>query len=106
MLDVLPVILSLHLKSFDVKPDDCTKIIKSLEFPVDLEVESRLLSSKSQTPDGRKYMLFAVVNHVGDKATRGHYFTDAFQMEHIAGHTSLIYSSTCGGRLSGGIIDF
>ncbi|CAG9815644.1 unnamed protein product [Phaedon cochleariae] len=63
MLDVLPVILILHLKFFDFKPDVCTRIIKALEFPVDLEIESRLLSSKSQTPDGRKYMLFAVVYH-------------------------------------------
>ncbi|CAG9825472.1 unnamed protein product [Phaedon cochleariae] len=45
MLDVLPVILILHLKFFDFKPDGCTKIIKALEFPVDLEIESRLLSS-------------------------------------------------------------
>ncbi|CAG9819824.1 unnamed protein product [Phaedon cochleariae] len=82
MLDVLPVILILHLKFFDFKPDGCTKIIKALEFPVNLEIESRLLSSKSQTPEGRYYMLFAVVYHVGDKATRGHYFIDAFQMEH------------------------
>ncbi|CAG9814308.1 unnamed protein product [Phaedon cochleariae] len=59
LLDVLPVILILHLKFFDFKLDGCSKIIKTLEFPVDLEIESRLLSSESQTPDGRKYMLFA-----------------------------------------------
>ncbi|CAG9815469.1 unnamed protein product [Phaedon cochleariae] len=81
ILDVLPVILILHLKFLDFKPDGCTKIINALEFPVNLEIESRL-SSKSQTPEGRNYKLFAVVYHVGDKATRGHYFTDAFQMEH------------------------
>ncbi|CAG9812609.1 unnamed protein product [Phaedon cochleariae] len=64
-------------------------MIKALEFSVDLEIESRLLSSKSQTPEGRKYMLFPwhrILNystyHVGDKATRGPYYTDAFQMEH------------------------
>ncbi|CAG9821598.1 unnamed protein product [Phaedon cochleariae] len=75
MLDVQPVILILHLKFFDFKPDGCRKIIKALEFPVDLNTESRLmLSSKSQTPEGKKYMLFAVVYHVGDKATRGNFY--------------------------------
>ncbi|CAG9825436.1 unnamed protein product [Phaedon cochleariae] len=62
---LLPLILILHLKFFDFNSESCTKISKALEFPVDLKIESRL-SSESQTPEGRRYMLFAVVYHIGD----------------------------------------
>lgn len=40
MLDELPVILVLHLKCFDFKLDGCTKIIKALEFPIDLKIDT------------------------------------------------------------------
>lgn len=40
MLDELPIILVLHLKCFDFKLDGCTKIIKALEFPIDLKIDS------------------------------------------------------------------
>lgn len=39
MLDELPVVLILHLKCFDFKLDGCTKIVKALEFPIDLKLE-------------------------------------------------------------------
>lgn len=39
MLEELPVILVLHLKCFDFKLNGCTKIIKALEFPIDLKIE-------------------------------------------------------------------
>lgn len=40
MLDELPVVLVLHLKCFDYKLDGCTKIIKALEFPIDLKLDA------------------------------------------------------------------
>lgn len=39
MLDELPVVLVLHLKCFDFKLDGCTKIVKALEFPIDLKID-------------------------------------------------------------------
>ncbi|CAG9824890.1 unnamed protein product [Phaedon cochleariae] len=81
MLDELPVILILHLKCFDFQHDGCTKIIKALEVPVDLKIDSKLISSsKTQTPKERQYKLFAVVYHDGKEATKGHYITDAFHV--------------------------
>lgn len=80
MLDELPVILVLHLKCFDFKLDGCTKIIKALEFPIDLKIDTKLLSSKTQTPKEKQYKLFAVVYHDGKEATKGHYVTDAFHV--------------------------
>ncbi|KAJ8919829.1 hypothetical protein NQ315_006358 [Exocentrus adspersus] len=80
MLDELPVILVLHLKCFDFKLDGCTKIIKALEFPIDLKIDSKLLSSKTQTAKEKQYKLFAVVYHDGKEATKGHYVTDAFHV--------------------------
>ncbi|KYB28781.1 Ubiquitin carboxyl-terminal hydrolase 10-like Protein [Tribolium castaneum] len=49
-LEELPVILILHLKCFDFKLDGCTKIVKALEFPIDLKIDSKLLSSKPMSP--------------------------------------------------------
>ena len=39
-LEELPIILVLHLKWFDYKLDGCSKILKNVEFPVDLKVDS------------------------------------------------------------------
>lgn len=39
-LEELPVILILHLKWFDYKLDVCSKIVKSVEFPIDLKLDS------------------------------------------------------------------
>lgn len=39
-LEELPVILILHLKWFDYKLDGCSKIVKSVEFPIDLKLDS------------------------------------------------------------------
>lgn len=35
-LEKLPVVLILHLKWFDYKGDGCSKILKNVEFPVEL----------------------------------------------------------------------
>nr|CAH7759521.1 unnamed protein product [Callosobruchus chinensis] len=80
VLDELPVILILHLKCFDFKMDGCTKIVKALEFPIDLKIDTKLLSSKTLTPKEKQYKLFAVVYHDGKEATKGHYVTDAFHV--------------------------
>lgn len=40
ILDGLPVVLILHLKCFDYKLEGCTKIVKALEFPIDLKIDS------------------------------------------------------------------
>lgn len=39
-IEELPVVMILHLKCFDFQLDGCTKIIKALEFPVDLKIDS------------------------------------------------------------------
>ncbi|XP_017786374.1 PREDICTED: ubiquitin carboxyl-terminal hydrolase 10-B [Nicrophorus vespilloides] len=80
-IEELPVVLVLHLKCFDFKPEGCTKIIKALEFPVDLKIDSKLLSSKTNyQPKEKQYKLFAVVYHDGKEATKGHFITDAYHV--------------------------
>lgn len=39
-LEKLPVVLILHLKWFDYKGDGCNKILKNVEFPVELVIDS------------------------------------------------------------------
>ncbi|XP_030746503.1 ubiquitin carboxyl-terminal hydrolase 10 [Sitophilus oryzae] len=80
MLDELPVVLVLHLKCFDYQLDGCTKIIKALEFPIDLKIDTKLLSLKTNNAKEKQYKLFAVVYHDGKEATKGHYVTDAFHV--------------------------
>uniref|UniRef100_A0A1B6DP74 ubiquitinyl hydrolase 1 n=1 Tax=Clastoptera arizonana TaxID=38151 RepID=A0A1B6DP74_9HEMI len=87
-LDELPLVLLLHLKCFDYKLQTCSKIIKSVDFSIDLKLEQKVLSSKSKVknttiPAGgkdRQYKLFAVVYHDGKEATKGHYITDVFHV--------------------------
>ncbi|XP_011498862.1 PREDICTED: ubiquitin carboxyl-terminal hydrolase 10-B [Ceratosolen solmsi marchali] len=82
-LEELPVILILHLKWFDYKPDGCSKIVKSVEFPIDLKLDVKLISGYAKSklsPKQRQYKLFAVTYHDGKEATKGHYVTDAFHV--------------------------
>ncbi|KAB0792459.1 hypothetical protein PPYR_14418 [Photinus pyralis] len=80
-LEELPLVLVLHLKCFDYKLDGCSKIMKALEFPIDLKIESKMLSLKSNyTPKEKQYKLFAIVYHEGKEATKGHYVTDAYHV--------------------------
>lgn len=44
-LEELPVVLILHLKCFDFKKESCNKILKTVEFPVELKLDP----SKKQT---------------------------------------------------------
>lgn len=39
-LEELPLILLLHLKCFDYKLHTCSKIMKTIEFPIDLKIDT------------------------------------------------------------------
>ncbi|XP_043562573.1 ubiquitin carboxyl-terminal hydrolase 10 [Chiloscyllium plagiosum] len=83
-LEELPPVLVLHLKRFIYeKTGGCQKLIKNIDYPIDLEISKDLLSPgvkgkifKVQ----RTYRLFAVVYHHGNSATGGHYTTDVFHI--------------------------
>ncbi|KAK4872657.1 hypothetical protein RN001_014686 [Aquatica leii] len=80
-VEELPLVLVLHLKCFDYKLDGCSKIMKALEFPIDLKIDAKLLSSKTNyAAKEKQYKLFAVVYHEGKEATKGHYITDAYHV--------------------------
>ncbi|XP_055701513.1 uncharacterized protein LOC129800846 isoform X2 [Phlebotomus papatasi] len=79
-LEKLPVVLILHLKWFDFKMDSCTKILKTVEFPIELRIDTKILSSKKCVAKQRQYKLFAVVYHDGKEASKGHYITDVFNI--------------------------
>ncbi|MEE6499989.1 hypothetical protein FKM82_003661 [Ascaphus truei] len=83
-LEELPPVLVLHLKRFVFeKTGGCQKLIKNIEYPVDLEISKDLLSPGVKSKIfkvQRTYRLFAVVYHHGNSATGGHYTTDVFQI--------------------------
>lgn len=77
-VEKLPVVLILHLKWFNYRSDGCTKILKTVEFPVELKIDPKILSSKKYSQKQRVYRLFAVVYHDGKEASKGHYVTDVY----------------------------
>ncbi|KAG1952559.1 ubiquitin carboxyl-terminal hydrolase [Pimephales promelas] len=83
-LEELPPVLVLHLKRFVFeKTGGCQKLVKNIDYPVDLEISKDLLSPgvRGKTFKGqRTYRLFAVVYHHGNSATGGHYTTDVFHI--------------------------
>ncbi|XP_046898190.1 ubiquitin carboxyl-terminal hydrolase 10 isoform X1 [Hypomesus transpacificus] len=83
-LEELPPVLVLHLKRFVFeKTGGCQKLVKNIDYPVDLEISKDILSSgvRSKIFKGqRTYRLFAVVYHHGNSATGGHYTTDVFHI--------------------------
>jgi len=80
-LEELPSILILHLKRFvyDGQTGGVQKIMKQIEFGVDLEIPKNILSAECRaSPKQRQYKLFGVVYHNGREATKGHYVTDIY----------------------------
>ncbi|CAK1544944.1 unnamed protein product [Leptosia nina] len=77
-LEQLPVVLLLHLKCFQLDNEGHTaKIVKNIDFPIDLKIDPKIMSSK-HTSKQRLYKLFAVVYHEGVEAVKGHYLTDTY----------------------------
>jgi len=83
-LDELPSVLILHLKRFiydETSSAGCQKLLKNIDFPVDLEIPKDILSNNSKNKyhnKQRSYKLFAVVYHNGKHASDGHYVTDVY----------------------------
>ena len=80
-LEELPPVLILHLKRFvyDGKTGGVQKIMKQIDFGVDLEISKNILSAECRASNKqRQYKLFSVVYHNGREATKGHYVTDIF----------------------------
>lgn len=82
-LEDLPPILVLHLKRFvyDGTTGGCQKVMKAVDFSVDLEIPREILSVSSKnkyTTKQRQYKLFGVVYHNGREATKGHYVADVY----------------------------
>ena len=94
----------MHLKRFiydETSSAGCQKLLKNIDFPVDLEIPKDILSNSSKNkyhPKQRSYKLFAVVSifssisipnfslkshflkvyHNGKEASLGHYVTDVY----------------------------
>ncbi|KAK3596874.1 hypothetical protein CHS0354_029053 [Potamilus streckersoni] len=80
-LEELPPVLILHLKCFLYNKDGCQKLMKKVEYGIDLEITKDLLSSQAKGKMAitqRSYKLFAVVYHHGKTVTGGHYTTSVF----------------------------
>ena len=81
-IEELPPILILHLKRFVYDSSGgVQKLMKNVDFPVDLEINRDILSPSSKSKyqaKQRQYKLFAVVYHNGSEASKGHYVTDIY----------------------------
>ncbi|XP_044760336.1 ubiquitin carboxyl-terminal hydrolase 10-like [Coccinella septempunctata] len=82
LIEKLPAVLVLHLQCFRYNGNGCTKIMKKVEVPIDLQVDSKILSGKPSSSSEKQYKLFAVVYHEGKEASKGHYVADAFHSGH------------------------
>ncbi|XP_065571927.1 uncharacterized protein LOC136034589 isoform X2 [Artemia franciscana] len=81
-LEALPPILMLHLKYFLYdKHGGCQKLMKRIDFPLELEITRDVLSSNikaKMSNKQRNYKLFAAIYHDGKEATKGHYMADVY----------------------------
>ena len=75
-LESLPPVLILHLKRFifDDAAKSCQKLMKEIDFDVDMTISDDMMSAVGTTLAAeRRYHLFGVVYHHGSHATGGHY---------------------------------
>ncbi|CAG2120588.1 unnamed protein product [Medioppia subpectinata] len=83
-LDTLPPILILHLKLFVYDMDGgCRKLMKRIEYPVDLELPRDCLHEKwgkEKNFQLKRYKLLSVLYHDGSEAIKGHYVTDVYHI--------------------------
>ncbi|KAK6177987.1 hypothetical protein SNE40_012836 [Patella caerulea] len=78
-LEELPPVLILHLKCFVYNAEGSQKLLKNIDFDVDLKITKDLVSPTAKIPTSHKsYKLFAVVYHHGVKSTGGHYTNSVF----------------------------
>jgi ubiquitin carboxyl-terminal hydrolase 10 len=79
-IDVLPRIMTLHLKRFEYTLYGIEKIHKAVDFGLELKIQpSWLANEKAYTPAQRTYKLFAVISHWGKTGIGGHYTCDVLQ---------------------------
>ncbi|KAF2882043.1 hypothetical protein ILUMI_24143 [Ignelater luminosus] len=77
----LPVVLCFHLKRFQHLNDLEKKVSTKIKFPELLDMTPFMTKQKNDTilhlqlPYDNKYMLFAVINHVGTSINAGHYIS-------------------------------
>lgn len=79
----LPPVLIIYLKCFVFdKHGGSQKLLKRVEFQIDLEISRDLIAStqrsKLREKEKRSYKLFAVEYHHGERASGGHYITDVY----------------------------
>ncbi|XP_063681091.1 ubiquitin carboxyl-terminal hydrolase 10-B-like [Bolinopsis microptera] len=75
-LESLPPVLILHLKRFifDDAAKSCQKLLKEIDFNIDMTISDDMMSAIGTTLTAeRRYHLFGVVYHHGSHATGGHY---------------------------------
>ncbi|XP_013781593.1 ubiquitin carboxyl-terminal hydrolase 10-like [Limulus polyphemus] len=81
---ILPLVLILHLKRFVYNRGGPKKILKDVNFSIDLEISEETLSPgvrrKYSARALRSYKLFAVVCHEGKDLSKGHYITDVYHV--------------------------
>jgi len=80
-VEELPPIMILHLKRMVHDGYTEQKVMKKIDFPVDLFIDKEMLSANCKTKYSlkqRSYKLFAVVYHNGKEAIKGHYISDIY----------------------------
>lgn len=80
-MKTLPVVLCFHLKRFQHSNALEKKVSTKIKFPEVLDMTPFMTKYKDdktlrlQLPDDNKYVLFAVINHIGTTINAGHYIS-------------------------------